>query len=116
MLYGTVRITAVDAGGKSFVAHVKKNDLWYFSTGIPHSIQGLGPDGGEFLLVFDDGNFSEFGTVLLSDTVAHTPREVLSKNFGVAEEALQHLPQRELFIFETDVPGALLRIGVDAVP
>jgi oxalate decarboxylase len=106
MLYGTVRITAVDAGGKSFVADVKKNDLWYFPTGIPHSIQGLGPDGGEFLLVFDDGNFSEFGTVLLSDTVAHTPREVLSKNFGVAEGALQNLPQKELFIFQTDVPGA----------
>jgi oxalate decarboxylase len=107
MLYGTVRLTAVDAGGKSFVADVKKNDLWYFPTGIPHSIQGLGPDGGEFMLVFDDGNFSEFGTVLLSDTVAHTPREVLSKNFGVAEGALQNLPQKELFIFQTDVPGTL---------
>jgi oxalate decarboxylase len=107
MLYGTVRITAVDAGGKSFVADVKKNDLWYFPTGIPHSIQGLGRDGGEFLLVFDDGNFSEFGTVLLSDTVAHTPREVLSKNFGVAEGALKNLPQKELFIFQTEVPGAL---------
>src|SRR5438128_2349618 len=28
MLFGTARITAVDAGGKSFVADVKKNDLW----------------------------------------------------------------------------------------
>jgi oxalate decarboxylase len=107
MLYGTVRITAVDAQGKSFVADVKKNDLWYFPAGIPHSIQGLGPDGGEFLLVFDDGNFSEFGTVLLSDTMAHTPREVLSKNFGVAEAALANLPPKELFIFQTKVPGAL---------
>lgn len=108
VLYGSVRITAVDAGGKSFVADVKKNDLWYFPTGMPHSIQGLGPDGGEFLLVFDDGNFSEFGTVLLSDTVAHTPLEVLSKNFGVAEAALQNLPRKELFIFQTEVPGALV--------
>jgi hypothetical protein len=30
-------------------------DLWYFGPGIPHSIQGLDPDGCEFLLVFDDG-------------------------------------------------------------
>ena len=28
MLYGTARITAIDADGKSFVADVKKNDLW----------------------------------------------------------------------------------------
>ena len=59
MLYGTARITAIDAEGKSFVADVKKNDLWYFPSGIPHSIQGLEPDGAEFMLVFDDGDFSE---------------------------------------------------------
>jgi oxalate decarboxylase len=107
MLYGNLRITAVDAEGKSFVADVKKDDLWYFPAGIPHSLQGLGPDGGEFLLVFDDGSFSEFGTVLLSDTVAHTPHSVLSKNFGVAEAALEKLPRKELFIFQSEVPGAL---------
>ena len=82
MLYGTARITAIDADGKSFVADVKQNDLWYFPSGIPHSIQGLEPDGAEFMLVFDDGNFSESETVLLSDSMAHIPREVLAKNFG----------------------------------
>src|SRR5437667_3405060 len=91
MLYGTARITAIDADGKSFVADVKENDLWYFPTGIPHSIQGLEPDGAEFMLVFDDGNFSEAETVLLSDSMAHLPLEVLSINFGVAEQALKNL-------------------------
>ena len=108
MLYGTARITAIDADGKSFVADVKENDLWYFPSGIPHSIQGLDPDGAEFMLVFDDGNFSEAETVLLSDSMAHLPREVLSKNFGVAEDALKNLPRQELFIFETEVPGSLV--------
>src|SRR5882724_4922651 len=70
MLYGTARITAIDADGKSFVADVKENDLWYFPSGIPHSIQGLDPDGAEFMLVFDDGDFSEAETVLLSDSIA----------------------------------------------
>src|SRR6266446_4000988 len=107
MLYGTARITAIDAAGKSFVADVKKNDLWYFPSGIPHSIQGLEPDGAEFMLVFDDGNFSEAETVLLSDSMAHIPREVLSKNFGVAEQALKNLPKQELFIFQAEVPGPL---------
>jgi oxalate decarboxylase len=107
MLYGTARITAIDADGKSFVADTKKNDLWFFPSGVPHSIQGLNPDGCEFLLVFDDGNFSESETVLLSDSMAHLPPDVLSKNFGVDEKAFKNLPREELFIFQTDVPGRL---------
>src|SRR6266436_5400149 len=107
MLYGTARITAIDADGKSFVADTKKNDLWFFPSGVPHSIQGLNPDGCEFMLVFDDGDFSESETLLLSDAVAHLPPEVLSKNFGVAEQTLKYLPKQELFIFQTAVPGPL---------
>jgi oxalate decarboxylase len=107
ILYGNARITAIDLDGKSFVADTKKYDLWYFPSGIPHSIQGLGPDGTEFMLVFDDGNFSESETVLLSDSMVHVPREVLSKNFGIAEAGWKNLPERELFIFETAVPGPL---------
>jgi oxalate decarboxylase len=107
MLYGAARITAIDAEGKSFVTDVGENDLWYFPTGIPHSIQGLNPDGALFLLVFDDGNFSEYATVLLSDWMAHTPKDVLAKNFGVSSKALANLPQNELFIFQAEVPGPL---------
>ncbi|MEY2537669.1 MAG: oxalate decarboxylase [Verrucomicrobiota bacterium] len=107
MLYGTARITAIDADGKSFVADVKKDDLWFFPSGFPHSIQGLNPDGCEFMLVFDDGDFSESETVLLSDTVAHLPHEVMAKNFNVSEKAFANVPRQELFIFQTDVPGAL---------
>jgi oxalate decarboxylase len=107
MLTGTARITCIDRDGKSFVTDVKERDLWFFPGGIPHSIQGLGPDGCEFLLVFDDGNFSEAETVLLSDSMAHTPPDVLSKNFGVSQSAFAKTPRQELFIFETDVPGSL---------
>jgi len=81
MLYGTARITAIDPDGKSFVADVNKNDLWFFPSGVPHSIQGLNPDGCEFMLVFDDGDFSESETVLLSDAMAHLPPSVLAKKF-----------------------------------
>jgi oxalate decarboxylase len=107
MLNGGARITAIDADGKSFVADTFEGDLWYFPTGIPHSIQGLKPDGAKFLLVFDDGNFSEHETVLLSDLMAHTPRDVVAKNFGVASKALENLPKEELFIFQAEVPGPL---------
>jgi oxalate decarboxylase len=107
MLYGNARITCIDADGKSFVTDVKDGDLWYFPPGIPHSIQGLRPDGAEFLLVFDDGNFSEYETVLLSDWMAHTPREVVAKTFGVNQQALAKMPTKELFIFQAEVPGPL---------
>jgi oxalate decarboxylase len=107
MLYGNARITGLDAEGKSFVDDVTEGDLWFFPTGIPHSIQGLGPDGCEFLLVFDDGGFSEYETVLLTDWMAHTPHEVLAKNFGVSEQAVQKMPRREKFIFQAAVPGPI---------
>ncbi len=107
MLYGSARITAIDNDGRSFVADTNKYDLWFFPSGIPHSIQGLGPDGCEFMLVFDDGNFSESETVLLSDAMAHIPREVLAKNFGLSEQAFQETPRTELFIFPVAVPGPL---------
>jgi oxalate decarboxylase len=90
MLKGLARITAIDQEGRAFQDDVGEGDLWYFPAGIPHSIQGLGDEGCEFLLVFDDGNFSEEETFLLSDWLAHTPKDVLAKNFGVPESALGH--------------------------
>jgi oxalate decarboxylase len=107
MLYGNARITGLDADGKSFVTDVTEGDLWYFPTGIPHSIQGLNPDGAEFLLVFDDGNFSEYETVLLTDWMAHTPHDVLAVNFGVSPQAMAKMVHREKFIFQAAVPGPL---------
>jgi oxalate decarboxylase len=107
MLYGSSRITGVDADGRSFVDDVGVGDLWYFPAGIPHSIQGLGPDGAEFLLVFDDGHFSEYETVLLSTVMAHTPCNVMAKNFGIDAQRLAGVPPEELFIFQAPVPGPL---------
>lgn len=107
MLYGNARITAVDQEGRSFVSDVSEGDLWLFPKGIPHSIQGLGPDGCRFLLVFDDGDFNEFETFLITDWVAHTPKEVLGKNFSVTESTFDRTPKKELFIFQTDLPDDL---------
>jgi oxalate decarboxylase len=108
MLYGTARITAVDSQGHQFVDDVGVGDLWYFAGGTPHSIQGLSPDGCEFLLVFDDGDFDEDNTFLLSDWIKHIPPEVLSKNFGVPGAAFAKVPDpSQLYIFAAEVPGAL---------
>ena len=66
MLCGRARITAFDVDGRTSADDVREGDLWYFPAGIPHSIQGL-RGGCEFLLVFDDGGFSENATFLISD-------------------------------------------------
>lgn len=107
MLYGGARITAVDQEGRSHVSDVNEGDLWIFPGGIPHSIQGLGPDGARFLLVFDDGSFNEFETFLLTDWIAHTPPDVLAKNFDVLENPFIKSPKKELFIFARPLPGPL---------
>jgi oxalate decarboxylase len=121
MLKGKARITAVDEAGRTFADDVCEGDLWYFPPGIPHSIQGMDSDvdGCEFLLVFDDGNFSEDSTFLLTDWLAHTPRDVLAKNFRTSEAKLEKLPPKELYIFPAPKPGALLedrKKGAGPVP
>lgn len=108
MLYGSARITAIDTQGRNFIDDIGVGDLWYFPSGIPHSIQGLGPDGCEFLLVFDDGEFDEDNTFLISDRFKHTPNDVLAKNFGVPASFFGHTPDPgELYIFSAPVPGSL---------
>lgn len=107
MLYGSARITALDEQGGQFADDIHQGDLWYFPAGFPHSIQGLGPDGCEFLLVFDEGTFSEDSTFLITDWTAHTPRDVLASNFGWDKAAFDAIPQKEKYIFPADIPGPL---------
>jgi oxalate decarboxylase len=108
MLYGTARITAVNPKGHNLVDDVGVGDLWYFPAGTSHSIQGLNPDGCEFLLVFDDGNFGEDNTFLISDWFKHVPSDVLAKNFGAPASAFGNTPDpSELYIFTAPVPGPL---------
>jgi oxalate decarboxylase len=107
MTAGSARITAVDQKGRAFVEDVNEGDLWLFPGGVPHSIQGLGEDGCQFLLVFEDGNFNEFETFLLTDWLHHTRKEVLAKNFNVPESTFDKVPPREKFTFATDLPRPL---------
>jgi oxalate decarboxylase len=109
MIAGFARITAVDAEGRTFIDDVGPGDLWYFPAGIPHSIQGL-DHGCEFLLVFDDGDFSENETFLLTDWFRRTPPEVLAKNFGVPESAFADIPvdpDHDRYLFAAEQPPTL---------
>jgi oxalate decarboxylase len=107
MLDGNARITLLNPDGTIFIDDVAKGDLWYFPAGHPHSIQGLAPNGCEFLLVFNQGLFSEDNTFLPSEWLAHTPSEVLSKNFGFDKSTIAKLPKSALYIFPADLPKSL---------
>jgi oxalate decarboxylase len=119
VIKGRMRITAVDQDGHAFQDDMGEGDIWNFPGGIPHSLQGLEGDGSEFLLVFNDGNFNEDETFLVTDFLAHIPKEVLAKNFGVPESAFANLPKKELYIFQSEVPGPLAAdrvVGAGPVP
>ena len=80
---GQVAVAAVDEEGRNQVEVLNVGDIWYFPKGEAHVIQGLA-DQNEYLLVFDDGNFEAAGTTFnVDDWIAHTPKEILAKSFGM---------------------------------
>lgn len=107
ILKGKVRFYLVDNERNVLIEDLEEGDLWYAPPGFPHAIQGLEGEGTEFVLVFNDGNFSENQTLLVTELFAHTPREVLAKNFGVPESAFNGIPSSEKYIFRLPVPGPL---------
>ena len=84
---------------------MEEGGLWYFPAGLPHSLQGLDPDGTEFVLAFDNGDSSEFNTLLVTDWIAHTPPEVLAKNFGVPVDAFKNIPLHNKWIYQSNIPA-----------
>ena len=107
VIKGRCRVTTIDPQGRSEVADFDAGDVWYFPRGHGHSIQGLGPDECQFILVFDNGYFSEFGTFSISDWIGHVPAEVLARNFGVSAATFAAFPKKEVYMAKGPVPPAL---------
>ncbi|KAJ3542026.1 hypothetical protein NM688_g6014 [Phlebia brevispora] len=107
VLKGSMQVSTVTPQGQNYVGTARQGDLWYFPSGQPHSLQATGddPEGSEFLLVFDDGNFDESTTFLLTDWMAHIPKEVIAKNFETGIAAWNTIPAHELYIFPAPVPA-----------
>lgn len=95
---GSVRVSAVNQNGESFVDDLIAGDLWFFPAGVPHSIQAT-HEGVEFLLVFDQGTFSEDDTDLVTELFLRNPREVLAKNFQTDISTFDNLPSEQKYIF-----------------
>lgn len=107
VIEGRCRVTTIDPQGQAEIADFGPGDVWYFPRGHGHSIQGLGPGTCSFVLVFDNGYFSEFGTFSITDWLGHTPPEVLAKNFDLPESSFAKFPKGEVYIAQGPVPPAL---------
>src|ERR1700716_44989 len=107
VIKGQCRVTTINPQGQSQIAAFAAGDVWYFPRGYGHSIQGIGTEDCLFVLVFDNGYFSEFGTFSISDWIGHTPPEVLAKEFGVPAQTFANFPKSEVYISKGPVPPPL---------
>jgi oxalate decarboxylase len=101
---GNCRVTVIAPSGNAAVSDFGPGDVWYFPRGHGHSIQGLGPSECHFLLIFDDGRFSEFGTFSITDWMSRTPPEVLAQNLSLPTDAIAKLPKDEVYIVQGEIP------------
>lgn len=98
ILNGSVRVQTLNEDGQTFIDDVTEGDVWYFPSGVPHSLQGL-DEGAEFMLVFDQGDFDDGGTSLASEMFLRNPKEVLAKNLQAPLSDFDDLPKDQLYIF-----------------
>ncbi|ERT01807.1 oxalate decarboxylase oxdC [Sporothrix schenckii 1099-18] len=103
---GAILLSAVDENGQYQVERLEYGDIWYFPKGVAHTVQGL-EDQNEYLLVFDDADFDKVGTTfMVDDWVAHTPKSILAKNFGVNESVFANVPTTDPYIINATVSAA----------
>jgi oxalate decarboxylase len=107
VISGHCRVTVIDPQGRSEIKDFGPGDVWYFPRGHGHSIQGIGNEECKFILTFDNGYFSEFSTFSISDWIAQTQSQVLSKAFGLPEAVWKAFPKKEVYIAQGNPPPAL---------
>ncbi|WOH69085.1 cupin domain-containing protein [Bradyrhizobium sp. BWA-3-5] len=106
VLEGRVRTTVVDPNGLAETNDFDPGDVWYFPRGHGHMLQCLGERPCHFILIFDNGYFSEFGTFSITDWVGHTPPALLAKNFGLPEATFANFPKEEVYFARGMPPPA----------
>jgi oxalate decarboxylase len=106
VIEGRVRTTVVDPAGCSETNDFDPGDVWYFPRGHGHMLQCLGDRPCHFILIFDNGYFSEFGTFSITDWIGHAPPALLAKNFGLPEATFASFPKEEVYFARGELPLA----------
>ena len=101
---GRVRTTVIDPQGNAEIDDFEPGDVWYFPRGHGHMLQCLGDRPCHFILIFDNGYFSEFGTFSITDWIGHAPKPLLAKNFGVPERTFDSFPKSEVYFARGAIP------------
>lgn len=104
VLEGRVRTTVIAPDGTAETNDFNPGDVWYFPRGHGHVLECLGHAPCHFILIFDNGYFSEFGTFSISDWVGHVSPELLSKNFGVPASTFATFPKEEVYFARGEIP------------
>ncbi|MGI9255152.1 MAG: cupin domain-containing protein, partial [Thermomicrobiales bacterium] len=104
---GQLRVTLFDPEQRISIAELATGDVYYFPRGYAHAIQNSGATPATFILLFDNGEFSEYATFSLTDWLAHTPRPILAETLQVDETALAGLPTGEVYIIPGPIPPPL---------
>src|SRR5262245_54673912 len=104
VIEGRVRTTVVDPQGRAETNDFNPGDVWYFPRGHGHVLECLGDKPCHFILIFDNGYFSEFGTFSITDWIGHTPKALLAKNFGLPESVFDGFPKEEVYFARGPVP------------
>src|SRR5580700_3639668 len=97
VIEGRVRTTVIDPQGHAETNDFEPGDVWYFPRGHGHMLECLGDKPTHFILIFDNGYFSEFGTFSITDWIGHTPKELLAKNFEVPASTFDRFPTKEVY-------------------
>src|SRR4051812_21121517 len=104
---GRVRTTVLSPGGYRETNDFEPGDVWYFPRGHGHMLECLGDEPCHFVLIFDNGYFSEFGTFSITDWIGHTPPALLAKNFGVPASSFDGFPRKEVYFAQGSRPPAV---------
>ncbi len=104
VIEGRVRTTVIDPQGRAETNDFEPGDIWYFPRGHGHMLECLGNKPTHFILIFDNGYFSEFGTFSITDWIGHTSRQLLAKNFSLPESAFDGFPKEEVYFARGPIP------------
>ncbi len=115
VLKGNVRTTVIQPNGDSETNDFEPGDVWFFPRGHGHMLECLGDEPAHFILIFDNGYFSEFGTFSISDWIGHVPPSLLSKNFGMPASTFDSFPKSEVYFARGSRPPANQSVPLQGV-
>ncbi|WP_228447741.1 cupin domain-containing protein [Chryseobacterium sp. KBW03] len=104
VLEGQMRTTVIDPQGNVFIDIFNPGDVWYFPRGYGHVLQCISSKSCHFILIFDNGDFSEDHTFSITDFISSVPVEIAAQNLGLTVDEVKQLHQGEAYFAQCELP------------